>query len=109
MEIIGDRGFEVDTRTTNSDNAAVYQLSSVLVLILMMVQTIPHNADAVPVQRIEETPFGKMPDGAVVRLFTLRNTKGMTVKVMNYGAVMTAIEVPDRKGITTNVLLGADN
>src|SRR5258706_12275914 len=79
----GDRGpaFEVETRTKNSDNAAVYQLSSVLILILMMAQTMPRNANAAPVQRVEETAFGKMPDGTVVRLFTLRNTHGMTAKV----------------------------
>jgi len=76
---------------------------------LLIAQTASHHADAALVTRIEETPFGKMPDGTAVRLFTLRNANGMTVKVMTYGAIMTAIEVPDRNGIKTNVLLGVDN
>ncbi len=60
-------------------------------------------------KRVEEIEFGKMPDGASVRLFTLRNAKGMVAKVMNYGAILTELQVPDRTGALTNVVLGADN
>jgi len=59
--------------------------------------------------RLQEKEFGKMPDGTVVKLFTLRNAKGMTAKVMAYGAVLTELQVPDLRGTTTNVVLGADN
>jgi aldose 1-epimerase len=59
--------------------------------------------------RIEEAVFGKMPDGAIVRQFTLRNHKGMTVRVINYGATITAISVPDRNGVAANVILGSDS
>lgn len=48
-----------------------------------------------------------MPDGAAVKLFTLRNAKGMSAKVMTYGAIITELQVPDRSGIMTNVVLGA--
>jgi len=100
---------KVDRKIKNPDNTAVYQLSSVFILSLLMAQTMPRNAHAVPVQRIAETPFGKMPDGTAVQLFTLRNANGMMAAVMTYGAIMTAIQAPDRHGATTNVLLGADN
>jgi len=59
-------------------------------------------------RRLEESEFGKTADGAVVKLFTLRNSKGMSVKVMTYGATITEIMAPDRHGVITNVLLGAD-
>jgi aldose 1-epimerase len=62
-----------------------------------------------PMLSVTQQDFGKMPDGAVVKLFTLRNAKGMVVKVMNYGAIITELHVPDRNGNVTNVLLGADN
>lgn len=62
-----------------------------------------------PLKRLEEREFGKMPDGTAVRLFTLRNAKGMSSKVMTYGAIITEIQVPDRNGVVTNVVLGADN
>lgn len=59
--------------------------------------------------RLEEREFGKSGDGTVVKQFTLRNANGMTVKVINYGAIITEIQVPDRNGQTTNVVLGADS
>jgi len=60
-------------------------------------------------QRIEESDFGRLPDGSVVNAFTLRNAKGMSVKVISYGATITAINTPDRHGKYANVLLGSDN
>src|SRR2546421_11465139 len=59
--------------------------------------------------RVEEKEFGKMPNGAVVHIFTLRNPKGMIAKIMTFGATLTELQVPDRNGTTTNVVLGADN
>ena len=59
--------------------------------------------------RLEEREFGKLDDGTEVRQFTLRNTQGMMVKVITYGAIISAIEVPDRNGVTTNVVSGADS
>jgi aldose 1-epimerase len=37
---------------------------------------------------------------------TLRNARGMTVRLIPFGATVTAIEVPDRTGRNANVLLG---
>src|SRR5438046_1667087 len=58
---------------------------------------------------VEARDFGKMPDGATVKLFTMRNANGMVAKVMTYGATLTELQVPDRRGALTNVVLGADN
>jgi len=41
-----------------------------------------------------------------VREFTLKNSQGMSVRLINYGAIVTAIEVPDRHGKTADVTLG---
>jgi aldose 1-epimerase len=59
--------------------------------------------------RVEEKEFGKLADGASVRLFTLRNAKGMLVRVMTYGATITELQAPDRNGALTNVVLGAES
>jgi aldose 1-epimerase len=58
-------------------------------------------------QRLEERDFGHTADGATVRLFTLRNAQGLVAKVMNYGATLTELHVPDRHGQFTNVVLGS--
>jgi aldose 1-epimerase len=51
--------------------------------------------------------FGKMPDGSPITLYTIRNFKGLTAKIMTYGATITEIQVPDRDGAITNVILSA--
>ncbi len=67
------------------------------------------SARAESLTRIEAHDFGKMPDGAVIREFTLRNAGGMVVKVMTFGAMLNAIEAPDRNGVFTNVVPGANS
>jgi aldose 1-epimerase len=56
----------------------------------------------------EKMDFGKTPDGTPVEQYVLSNGK-MTVKVITYGAIVTAIEVPDRNGKIADVVLGFDN
>jgi aldose 1-epimerase len=65
-------------------------------------------ASGASLSRLEEREFGKMPNGTAVKLFTLRNGSGMSAKIMTYGAILTELRVPDRHGVATNVVLGAD-
>ena len=58
---------------------------------------------------ISKSPFGRAPDGAEVSLYTLRNSRGLAVRVTNYGGIVTAIEVPDGEGKTVNITLGFDS
>lgn len=55
---------------------------------------------------IEKKDFGKTPDGTPVELYILKNSKGMTAKVITYGAILTELHVPDKSGKTTDVVLG---
>jgi aldose 1-epimerase len=57
---------------------------------------------------LEVSPYGKMPDGAAVSLYTLTNDKGMRVKLTSYGAITVSVEVPDKAGKLTDVTLGYD-
>ena len=41
-----------------------------------------------------------------IKLYTIKNSSGMTVKITNYGAIITSIVVPDRKGKMADVALG---
>lgn len=49
-----------------------------------------------------------MPDGREVKLFTLTNDRGMEIKVINYGGIITELNVPDRSGKIGDVVLGHD-
>jgi aldose 1-epimerase len=75
--------------------------------LLLLSIAVAVAARAQPLARSEEREFGKMPDGTVVKQFALRNAHGMLVRVMSYGAILNEVEVPDRDGALTNVVLGA--
>jgi aldose 1-epimerase len=55
--------------------------------------------------RLEAEPFGEARGRAVER-YTLSNPAGMRVRVLTYGAIVQAIEVPGPDGERTNVALG---
>ena len=58
---------------------------------------------------IEKSPFGTMPDGRAVTLYTLTNRAGITIKITNYGGRIVSIIIPDRHGEMADVALGFDN
>ncbi|CAN5824774.1 galactose mutarotase [soil metagenome] len=58
---------------------------------------------------IRKEPFGRDEDGFAVNLYTLTNDKGMTVKITNYGGIVTSIVTLDRDGKPGNVVLGYDD
>jgi aldose 1-epimerase len=97
-----------DQTAAEADNPAMHLLRSIGLPALLGLTLTWNQGAGGAVQRLEETAFGKMPDGTPVQLFTLRNAKGMTAKVMTYGAVLTELQVPDRHGATTNVVQGAE-
>lgn len=53
--------------------------------------------------------FGQLPGGRTASLYTLTNSRGMVVKVTDYGTIITELHVPDRKGKSGDVVLGFDN
>ena len=57
---------------------------------------------------IERQPFGTLSDGRPAELFTLRNAKGSSVKITNFGGTITSIVVGDRSGRYADVTLGFD-
>jgi aldose 1-epimerase len=58
---------------------------------------------------VKKEPYGNMPDGAAVDLYTLTNAKGLKVKIITYGATITDVEVPDRNGKIENITLFRDS
>lgn len=56
----------------------------------------------------ERRIFGKTPEGADVAIYTLTNEHGAIARVMDYGATLTELWMPDRDGKLGNVVLGLD-
>lgn len=61
---------------------------------------------AIAAAPIEAQPFGSLPDGRAVTLYTLKGPRGFAVEVMNYGATIVSIQTPDRTDKLGDVALG---
>ena len=58
--------------------------------------------------KIEKQLFGLMPEGREVFKYTLKNHKGMEVDIITYGAIITALRIPDKQNEPGDVVLGFD-
>ena len=58
---------------------------------------------------MQKRPFGTLTSGAPVTEYTLSNPNRMQVRVINFGGIITAVDVPDRQGAVRSVVLGFDN
>jgi aldose 1-epimerase len=87
-------------------------------LILIMISCSPKTEQKKEVMPVNETiaqgtitvsPFGALPDGRSISLYTMTNSKGMVMKVMDYGGIITSLTMPDANGKIEDVVLGYDS
>lgn len=57
---------------------------------------------------IQQEPFGRLSDGRMVERYRLTSASGMQADIIPYGAAVTSLLVPDRRGDTADVVLGYD-
>lgn len=55
------------------------------------------------------TKFGTTKDGKEITKYTIANSKGMKASVINYGAILTNLWVPDKTGTVEDIVLGYDD
>jgi aldose 1-epimerase len=58
---------------------------------------------------VTRAPFGTLPDGQAVELFTFANANGTEVRATNYGGIITALRTKDRDGRLDDIVLGYDS
>ncbi|MHC4496903.1 MAG: aldose epimerase family protein [Planctomycetota bacterium] len=58
---------------------------------------------------VAQKPFGQMSDGTKVTAYELKNAKGLRAKVIDYGAILVSLEVPNLSGKLADITLGFDN
>jgi len=51
-------------------------------------------------------PYGQLPDGRAVFEYTLDNGRGLLLRAINLGGIVTELLCPDRDGQSANVVLG---
>lgn len=55
---------------------------------------------------VRTTRFGETKDGKVINLYSLENKNGMQAQIINYGAILQSLCVPDKNGNFADVVLG---
>ncbi|MGA2021876.1 MAG: aldose epimerase family protein [Candidatus Sulfotelmatobacter sp.] len=58
--------------------------------------------------KVTSQPFGKMPDGTPVEIFTLADG-AYEARIATYGGIVVSLKAPDRNGKLADVVLGFDN
>jgi len=58
--------------------------------------------------KVTSQPFGKMPDGTPVEIYTLSDGP-YEARITTYGGILVALKVPDRNGKMADVVLGFDD
>lgn len=58
---------------------------------------------------IEKKEYGTTPAGQKVDSYTLKNQKGMEVNIMTYGGIITSLKVPNKAGVSEEVVIGFNN
>ncbi len=59
--------------------------------------------------QVRKQPFGKMPDGTEIDLYTLSSGRGLEANIMTYGATLTTVRFPDRTGKVDVITLHKDS
>ena len=58
--------------------------------------------------KVTSQPFGKLPDGTPVEIYTLADGQ-YEARIATYGGVVVSLKAPDRKGKPADVVLGFDD
>ncbi|HYG88165.1 MAG TPA: aldose epimerase family protein [Azospirillum sp.] len=82
---------------------------ALLLLLGVSTNALAASGDAEGYVQLKRERFQQQVDGKAVDLYTLKNSKGMVVKVTNYGAKIEQILVPDRNGTLGDVVLGYES
>jgi aldose 1-epimerase len=57
---------------------------------------------------ITKSFYGNTADGTAVDIFTLKNSKGITAGITNFGGIVVSLMVPDKTGKVEDIVLGFD-
>ena len=79
---------------------------SLAVILLLLVCAYPQANR--PASKIRLSTFGKTKEGEEIWRYVLTNNRGVATSVINYGAALASLRVPDRDGKMADAVLGYD-
>lgn len=75
-------------------------------VIMIAALALSGAADAANIRR---TPAGTLADGTAIEAITLTNGKGVSARILTYGATLQSLIAPDKAGKPADILLGYDD
>jgi len=58
---------------------------------------------------IQKQEYGNTSEGQEITIYTLTNDNSVRAKLINYGAILVSLEVPDKSGDISDITLGYDD
>lgn len=81
-------------------------MSAPIRLIFLLASACALVGTASPLQGdVPSRLYGQLPDGRPLRVFILRNASGSEAQILDYGATLVSLTVPDRDGHLANVVI----
>lgn len=75
--------------------------NSICTLFLLSLMSLPVSAGT-----FSKSPYGTTAQGIAIEQYTLKSAKGVTVKFISYGGIITEINAADKNGKLANIVLG---
>lgn len=75
-------------------------------------RSVPPDAPPGPPARpasVVRAPFGVLPTGDSVSLYTLTNANGVEARIIDFGGTLVSLRTPDRDGAFADIVLGFDS
>jgi len=75
-----------------------------LLTLLSVTMTLSAHAQT----HVTSEPFGKLPDGTAVEIYTLKSS-ALEVSILTYGGIIQSLKAPDLRGEMADIVLGFDS
>jgi len=67
------------------------------------------NSRGTQMSTVTSTPFGVLPSGDSVHVYTLTNPNGIELRAIDYGGIILSLRTRDRTGVLGDIVLGFDS
>ena len=80
-------------------------------LLLSAMSCASHDQANTPAGKpaVTSAPFGVLPSGDSVHVYTLTNVHGIELRAIDYGGIILSLRTPDRSGALGDIVLGYDS
>lgn len=89
--------------------AVAAALAAIVVYAPGLLAAEPAAKESTPSMSVTTSEFGTLSDGTKITQYLVDNGNGITMKLIDYGAIMTSLKAPDKDGKPGEINVGFDN